>query len=125
VYRLLSPPWLVRHAATLTLVAAFLALGWWQLGRARAGNTLSYAYAVQWPLFAAFVVGVWVREVRAALGLITPAAAPEERVRPVVVPYQPAAQPAVEDAELSAYNDYLAWLSAHPDRRPSDYHRGD
>ena len=46
------------------LVVAFLWLGWWQLGRARAGNLLSFGYAIEWPVFAAFVIFVWTREIR-------------------------------------------------------------
>jgi hypothetical protein len=26
-----------------------------------------------------------------------------------------------DDPELTAYNDYLSWLAAHPGARPSDY----
>ncbi len=37
----------------------FLGLGWWQLARARSGNELSWAYVVEWPLFAAVAVAVW------------------------------------------------------------------
>jgi hypothetical protein len=36
------------------------------------------------------------------------------------VPARPAA-PAEDDPELIAYNDYLAWLAAHPGARPGDY----
>jgi hypothetical protein len=39
-------------------------------------------------------------------------------VRVVRRPARPA-QPA--DPELDAYNDYLAWLNAHPGARPADY----
>ena len=54
--RFLTPSWLLRHAAMVGLVAAFLALGWWQVGRARGGNMLSYGYAIEWPVFALFVI---------------------------------------------------------------------
>src|SRR5688572_24185874 len=54
------------HIGVLVLVAAFLALGWWQVGRAASGNLLSYGYAVQWPIFAGFVVYVWIKEIRRA-----------------------------------------------------------
>lgn len=54
----------MRHVIAVTLVGAFLALGWWQINRAAAGNVLSWAYAVEWPVFAGFVVFLWVREVR-------------------------------------------------------------
>lgn len=65
--RLCTPGWLARHVAALTLVVAFLALGWWQISRAAQGNTLSWAYAVEWPVFAGFVVFIWFREVRRTL----------------------------------------------------------
>ena len=127
--RFLTPRWLVRHAAMVGLAAAFLALGWWQLGRARAGNVLSYGYTVEWPVFALFVVFVWTREIRGELrGGWSP---PEPRPRSAVpedlrieVPSRPAAPAPPEDAETDSYNEYLAWLSAHPEARPGDYHPG-
>jgi hypothetical protein len=123
----------------LGLVTAFLALGWWQLSRARAGNLLSYAYAVEWPVFAAFVIFVWAKEIRFDLRRDRPAvpppptAVPDELanlpgyvpfragpVRPEVTPGA-AAGAADGDPELVAYNRYLEWLAANPGRRPSDY----
>ena len=65
--RLWTPGWIARHVAMVVLVAAFLALGWWQLSRAAGGNAISWGYAVEWPVFAGFVVFVWWREVRQAL----------------------------------------------------------
>src|SRR5439155_5759336 len=89
VARFLSPRWLVRHAVAAGLVAAFLALGWWQVRRAAGGNVLSYAYAVEWPLFAAFVVALWTREVRAELRPRPPAPAPAPPVQPDARGYVP------------------------------------
>ena len=37
------------------------------IGRAVGGNLLSYAYAVEWPVFAGFVIFVWVKEMQRAL----------------------------------------------------------
>lgn len=123
--RFLTPVWLLKHAAMVVLVTAFLALGWWQVTRAAAGNMLSYGYAVQWPLFAAFVAFVWVREVRSELrppgssgSRPAEAVRPPVRTRPVPAPVEPADE---ADPELAAYNRYLAWLNANPDRRPSEY----
>jgi hypothetical protein len=65
--RLTSPGWLLKHAIVLVLVAAFLVLGWWQFGRAKQGNALSLGYTFEWPLFAAFVIFMWVREIRITL----------------------------------------------------------
>ncbi|PZW01688.1 hypothetical protein SAMN05443287_10354 [Micromonospora phaseoli] len=66
--RLWTPAWIARHVAMVVLVITFLGLGWWQVSRAAAGNAISWGYAVEWPIFAGFVVFVWWREVRHALG---------------------------------------------------------
>jgi hypothetical protein len=134
VRRFLTPAWLLRHAALIVLVGAFLWLGWWQLSRARGGNALSYGYAVEWPVFALFVIFVWYREVRAELRgrfeePAPPPAVPED-LRISVPVRRPAAAPepgpadddgAHDDRAHRAYNDYLAWLAEHPDARPADY----
>jgi hypothetical protein len=132
--RLCTPAWLVRHVLAVALVAAFLALGWWQISRAAAGNTLSWAYAVEWPIFAGFVVFLWFREARLAVLADRPAGAEATPAEPA--PPEPAAPgirrpvrsarssvPAAvgEDTELSEYNRYLSWLSANPGARPGDY----
>ena len=124
-----TPGWLLRHAVAITLITAFLALGWWQLGRAAAGNVLSYAYAVEWPVFAGFVAFVWYKEVRrarAARAAATPA--PDDPALPPVSSTRPTgvgpAYDDTDDAELAAYNRYLAWLAANPRARPVDYREG-
>jgi hypothetical protein len=109
----------------VALVAGFLALGWWQIGRAAAGNGLSWAYAFEWPVFAGFVVFIWVREVRQAR---RGDAAPQvEKPKPATAVRRPVrtARPAIGyddgDGELAAYNRYLAWLNENPGARPADY----
>jgi hypothetical protein len=126
VRRFLTPRWLVWHAVMVGLVAAFLVLGWWQLGRARAGNLLSYGYTVEWPVFALFVVFVWGREIRAELrgGWVPPERSPVPDDLRIEVPARRAAPAPPEDAETDAYNEYLAWLAAHPEARPRDYRSG-
>ncbi|MGN9812708.1 hypothetical protein ACTMSW_25570 [Micromonospora sp. BQ11] len=136
--RLWTPGWIVRHVAMVVLVGAFLALGWWQVSRAAAGNAISWGYAIEWPVFAGFVVFVWWREVRQALRLTStdepPAVAearptgsdagaatrPEVR-RPVRVARVPAATAGPDDPDLAEYNRYLRWLNDNPGARPGDY----
>ena len=130
-----TPSWLARHAIALVLFVGFLGLGWWQYTRAADGNALSWGYMFQWPVFALFVAFLWLREVqherrhtgREDKGDATPAddrvrppGAPVTVGRPIRVPARSAA-PAEDDPALVAYNDYLAWLAAHPAARPGDY----
>ncbi|WP_089158360.1 hypothetical protein [Micromonospora sp. NBS 11-29] len=135
--RLRTPAWIARHVAMVVLVVGFLGLGWWQVTRAAGGNALSFGYAIEWPVFAGFVVFVWWREVRQALRAgserpavpAPPVAADAEPVaatpavrRPVRAARVPAA-PAdgADDGDLAAYNRYLSWLNANPGARPGDY----
>jgi DNA-binding transcriptional regulator of glucitol operon len=119
----------------VVLVIGFLALGWWQVGRAADGNMLSFGYAVEWPVFAAFVIFVWIVEMRKAVRAdrSTPTdARADEAPQDSAVPSEPvAAKPrrarneaAYDDSadpELAAYNHYLAWFNAHPHATPADY----
>jgi integral membrane protein len=60
----LRPRWFSRRALLLHLEVAIIApacgvAGWWQATRALAGNELSWAYSVEWPLFALLAVAGW------------------------------------------------------------------
>ncbi len=125
-----TPAWIARHVLALVLTAACLGLGWWQFSRATGGNSLSWGYMFEWPVFAGFVVFIWIREIQVYRRKLTPSVdeapapardpdAPVALGRPVRVAVRPAA--AVADPELDAYNDYLAWLAEHPGARPADY----
>lgn len=118
--RLVTPRWLLRHALVAALVVTFLALARWQFRRATGGNALSWGYTLEWPLFAAFVVAMWVRTLRDELRSVRPGAPPSPPA-PIARPPSPPVRPDDGDQELVAYNRYLAWLAADPDRRPGDY----
>ena len=47
------------HVTLLILLPTFAFLTKWQLDRALGGNTLSWAYTFEWPLFALYAVYVW------------------------------------------------------------------
>ena len=132
--RLWTPGWLLVHAGVLIGVVGFLALGWWQFGRASNGNLLSYGYAIEWPAFAAFLVVVWIKEMRKALRSgQAPAAVPANPADEPLLPQPPRATrqrprsgPAYDDSgddELAAYNAYLSHLNAHQHLPPHEIRR--
>jgi hypothetical protein len=61
---LLTPRWLGWHLFAVVAVAGMIWLGDWQLRRALAGNTLSWAYTFEWPIFAIFGVVFWVKTIK-------------------------------------------------------------
>ncbi|MFC3966465.1 transcriptional regulator [Nocardia jiangsuensis] len=110
----------------LVIVAALacLALGWWQWERfeSSSGTGQNLGYALQWPLFAGFVVFAYFRFVRLERDDEEAAAAPSQpsatrEIPAGFLPERPAAA-RDDDPELAAYNSYLAELnrSASPDR---------
>ncbi|WP_433375989.1 hypothetical protein ACQPZX_06990 [Actinoplanes sp. CA-142083] len=125
-----TPAWIARHVLALVAIAGCLGLGWWQFSRASGGNTLSWGYTFEWPVFAAFFAFLWYREVQLARKPPEPAEEKDEEPeklpgspvtvgRPVRVAVDRA--PAADDPELVAYNDYLAWLAEHPGAGAMDY----
>lgn len=106
--RLLTPRWLLGHALVWLGVAAFLGLGWWQAGRAAEGNTLSWAYTFEWPLFALFLIILWIREMRVTLRAVAPDPQPGQARRgPVITRREADLADDSDDPQLAAYNRYL------------------
>jgi hypothetical protein len=109
------------HVVILIVVPAFLALCLWQISRALDGNSLSWAYVFEWPLFAAYAIYMWWRFVHEAAPEgspgVTAAADPggQDPAAPAPAPDSALAaetpEELKEDAEMAAYNDYLAQLA--------------
>ena len=105
------------HVVILIVVPAFLALCLWQVSRALSGNSLSWAYVFEWPLFAAYAVYMWWRFVHEAAPDGSPgdaaAADPggQDATAPRTAPAPETPEELKEDAEMAAYNDYLARLA--------------
>jgi hypothetical protein len=105
------------HVVILIVVPAFLALCLWQVSRALGGNSLSWAYVFEWPLFAAYAIYMWWRFVHepAPEGSPGDTAAADPGGQDAVAPDAPPAletpEELEEDAEMAAYNDYLAQLA--------------
>ncbi len=112
----------------LVIVAAMacLALGWWQWQRfeSASGTGQNLGYALQWPLFAAFVVYAYRKFVRYE-------EQPPELHKPGeiteipagLLPNRPKPAPATEadDPALAEYNAYLAQL-AETDKKMRQEH---
>jgi hypothetical protein len=79
--------------AELICIPAFL----FELKRAVGGNTLSWAYVVEWPLLGGYAIYMWRKLLHEARG--------EDKPRSVVV-----GEP--DDPQLKAWNEYLADLHA-------------
>ena len=117
---IITPRWIGWH---LLVVAAFwgmLELGDWQLRRALAGNGLSWAYTLEWPLFAGFAVVFWWRTIRDEFRLRRGTGGAGEATGIAAGPPLPAGlglrqaeQPADDgdDIEVANYNAYLAKLN--------------
>ncbi|MBA3523757.1 MAG: metalloprotease [Geodermatophilaceae bacterium] len=110
---LVTPKWLFGHVVVALLFLACLWLGRWQLDRFQSvgGGPQNLAYALQWPVFAAFGLWFWYRILRDAL---SQRERPTRRrvherdaaddVHAVIVADEAA------DPSLAAYNRYLASL---------------
>ncbi|HWC34473.1 MAG TPA: transcriptional regulator [Mycobacteriales bacterium] len=126
---LLSPKWLAGHLLVIAAVLVMLRLGLWQWHRSQSssGGIQNYAYAFQWPCFAVFAIVLWVKTIRIELADTDDDASPEMTSR---FGAKPLPEPEIktesgvrigittraiaddDDAEVAAYNAYLARLNA-------------
>jgi hypothetical protein len=128
---LLTPRWLGWHLFAVAAVAGMAWLGDWQFRRAMAGNTLSWAYTFEWPIFAIFGIVFWVKTIRDELHPAADGAGDSEVLLPAGA--KPGSAQSAEpqagaegggpteggesadggqyDKELAEYNAYLAKLS--------------
>jgi len=117
---LITPRWLGWHAFVILSVLTMLWLGDWQLHRAESGNSLSWAYTFEWPLFAIFGVVFWVKTIRDEVRPPAQARPSDGLALPGGIPAPPLAapraagqgeEPAEDDVDLAPYNAYLARLT--------------
>ena len=122
---LVTPRWISWHLFAVVAVVGMCWLGDWQFRRAMAGNTLSWAYTFEWPIFAVFGVVFWVKTVRDELH---PAPEGGKQPRQITLPagagpgnagqagaesgHDEPARSGPGDVELAEYNAYLARLSS-------------
>jgi hypothetical protein len=114
---------LYTHLTAAVVVPGCIVLCWWQITRALSGNSLSWAYVFEWPIFGGYAVFMWwklIHDDPAAPGV-------EERDPgrpPSTAPgadsdraLSGAADDPEEDEELASYNRYLAALNASGKRK--------
>ena len=110
--------WFIPRAVLLHIVLlGWLALcalaAWWQLGRAVQGNSLSFMYSIEWPVFGVLGVLGWY----AMLNMEKVTASEESARRDYEAAMREQARAAraqsveSEDPQLAAYNDHLADLA--------------
>ena len=110
---------LVLHLAVILWIAIAATAGWWQVGRAVQGNSLSFLYSIEWPVIAVLGVLGWF-----ALLNIEKVTESQEKER---IEYEETMRAQAraarisaleeEDPGLGAYNDHLAKLSHVPKKR--------
>jgi DNA-binding transcriptional regulator of glucitol operon len=101
-----------------------LALAWWQWTRfeSASGTFVNLGYALQWPLFAGFVVYAYYKFVRYEEAPPEPKRHDEITEIPAgLLPERPntATRPADDDPVLGEYNAYLAELAKEDKERPT------
>ena len=123
---LFRPKWLGWHALMVLSVLGMLALGDWQFRRAESGNSLSWAYTFEWPIFAGFVIVFWAKTIKDEFrppapaegldGVSLPAGRDGAAVAGAAAAPAAGAAADEDDEELAAYNAYLARLTSEASR---------
>jgi len=110
---------LLLHLLLILWLALCASAAWWQVGRAVQGNSLSFMYSIEWPVFGVLGVLGWYALLnidRASEEELQERREYEERMRAEA---QRARRITADDEDpaLAAYNDHLAQLGAQPKKK--------
>jgi len=110
---------LALHFVVILWVTFSATAGWWQVGRAVQGNSLSFLYTIEWPVIAVLGVLGWYALLNIEKVTETQEKARAEYEETMRAQARAARAAAIEeeDPTLSAYNDHLAELSHVPKKR--------
>lgn len=114
--RWLSRRALLLHLCVLVVAPGCVAAGWWQATRALAGNGLSWAYSVEWPIFALLAIGGWWQLIHEDEATYRARRAPRPDAESATDGTDPAAGPGIEpverrvDARTARWATWLAVL---------------
>ncbi len=105
------------HFVLLVWLAICASAAWWQVGRAIQGNTLSFMYSIEWPVFGVLGVLGWYALLN--MEKVTEHDQRERRAYEETMRTQARERRAEqsEDPTLAAYNDHLAELAGRPKRK--------
>jgi DNA-binding transcriptional regulator of glucitol operon len=103
--------------ALVAWLAMCASAAYWQVGRAAQGNSLSFLYAIEWPLFGVLGVFGWIALVNADTITEHQAKARREYEEKMRAEARAAREVEVEDPEMAAYNDHLAELANKPKKK--------
>ena len=106
------------HVALVGWIAMCALAAWWQVGRAIQGNSLSFLYSIEWPLFAILGLLGWYALLNLEKVTEGQQRAREEYEQMMREQAREARQVAAEaeDPALKAYNDHLEDLARRPKR---------
>jgi DNA-binding transcriptional regulator of glucitol operon len=106
------------HFALIFWLLLCALAAWWQVGRAIQGNSLSYLYAIEWPVIGVLGILGWYSMLNMEqIGEHKEKARREyeEKMRADALAARRATE--AEDPTLAAYNDHLANLAHPPNTR--------
>lgn len=109
------------HCALVFWIVLCALAAWWQVGRAVQGNSLSFLYAIEWPLIGVLGIVGWYSLLNTEKGSEEKERERREYEEKMRADAQMARELAAvregEDPALTAYNDHLAQLSQTPKKR--------
>jgi hypothetical protein len=102
------------HLALIAWLALVVACSYWQVGRAIEGNSLSFLYAIEWPVFGVLGILGWYALLNQETLSEHQAAARREYEEMMRAQAREARERelAEEDPTLAAYNDHLEQLQS-------------
>lgn len=107
------------HLALLGWLGLSASAAWWQLGRAVQGNSLSFMYSIEWPVFGVLGVLGWYALLNMEKVTEDEEAARRDYEESMRAEAQAARDRSAEkdDPVLAAYNDHLAAIATKNKRK--------
>lgn len=112
-----GPRALLLHVTLVGWIGGCAAAAYWQITRATEGNSLSYLYAVEWPVFGIAGVVGWYALINIEKVTEAQEQARREFEEKMRAEAQVARQSDDESPELAAYNDHLQQIAQQPKRK--------